>query len=297
MDVIVIMCIGVLAGKFLLPCNLNRWNQILQVVCTLFLIFSMGVLLGSRENFLEELSTLGIQSVIFFLLPSVGSVLLVYPLTRRFLENKKDWKGEKIDMVYLAIIALLGGIACGMTGLDENVIVSWITSNKDMILYLLMFLVGISIGFNRGIVSKIKEYHIKIFVIPLGIVVGSILGGIAGGLLTGMPLGESTAIASGLGWYSLSGVTIGNLAGAQAGSIAFLSNLLREIFSFFSIPWISKKLNYYTCIAPAGATSEDTTLPMMIRYTNEETVVLSVFNGVICSALVPFLISFCYNIF
>ena len=185
-------------------------------------------------------------------------------------------------MVYLAIIALLGGIACGMTGLDENVIVSWITSNKDMILYLLMFLVGISIGFNQGIVSKIKEYHI---------------GGIAGGLLTGMPLGESTAIASGLGWYSLSGVTIGNLAGAQAGSIAFLSNLLREIFSFFSIPWISKKLNYYTCIAPAGATSEDTTLPMMIRYTNEETVVLSVFNGVICSALVPFLISFCYNIF
>lgn len=95
MDVIVIMCIGVLAGKFLLPCNLNRWNQILQVVCTLFLIFSMGVLLGSRENFLEELSTLGIQSVIFFLLPSVGSVLLVYPLTRRFLANKKTGKGRK----------------------------------------------------------------------------------------------------------------------------------------------------------------------------------------------------------
>lgn len=57
--------------------------------------FSMGVLLGSRENFLEELSTLGIQSVIFFLLPSVGSVLLVYPLTRRFLENKKTGKGRK----------------------------------------------------------------------------------------------------------------------------------------------------------------------------------------------------------
>ena len=95
MDVIVIMCIGVLAGKFLLPRTLNRWNQILQVVCTLLLIFSMGVLLGSRENFLEELSTLGIQSVIFFLLPSVGSVLLVYPLTRRFLENKKTGKGRK----------------------------------------------------------------------------------------------------------------------------------------------------------------------------------------------------------
>lgn len=200
-------------------------------------------------------------------------------------------------MVYLAVIALLGGIACGMAGLDNVLLIEMITSNKDLILYILMFLVGISIGLNRGIVSKIKEYHIKIFVIPAGIIVGSLVGGIVSGLITGLPLNQSAATAAGMGWYSLSGVAIGNLAGAQAGSIAFLSNLLREIFSFFSIPWISKNLNYYTCIAPAGATSEDTTLPMMIRYTNGETVVLSVFNGVICSAAVPFLISFCFNFF
>ena len=200
-------------------------------------------------------------------------------------------------MVYFAVIALLGGIACGMAGLDNTPLIEMITSNKDLILYILMFLVGISIGLNRGIVSKIKEYHIKIFVIPAGIIVGSLAGGIVSGLITGLPLNQSAATAAGMGWYSLSGVAIGNLAGAQAGSIAFLSNLLREIFSFFSIPWISKNLNYYTCIAPAGATSEDTTLPMMIRCTNGETVVLSVFNGVICSAAVPFLISFCFNFF
>lgn len=198
-------------------------------------------------------------------------------------------------MVYLAVIALLGGIACGMAGLDNTLLIEMITSNKDLILYILMFLVGISIGLNRGIVSKIREYHIRIFVIPAGIIAGSLAGGIVSGLITGLPLNQSAATAAGMGWYSLSGVAIGNLAGAQAGSIAFLSNLLREIFSFFSIPWISKKLNYYTCIAPAGATSEDTTLPMMIRCTNGETVVLSVFNGVICSAAVPFLISFCFN--
>lgn len=200
-------------------------------------------------------------------------------------------------MVYLAVIALLGGIACGMAGLDNTLLIEMITSNKDLILYILMFLVGISIGLNRGIVSKIREYHIRIFVIPAGIIAGSLAGGIVSGLITGLPLNQSAATAAGMGWYSLSGVAIGNLAGAQAGSIAFLSNLLREIFSFFSIPWISKNLNYYTCIAPAGATSEDTTLPMMIRCTNGETVVLSVFNGVICSAAVPFLISFCFNFF
>ena len=79
MDVIVIMCIGVLAGKFLLPRNLNRWNQIFVHTC---LIFSMGFC-GSQENFLEELSIFGPECD-FLLLPSVGSVLLVYPLTRRF---------------------------------------------------------------------------------------------------------------------------------------------------------------------------------------------------------------------
>lgn len=200
-------------------------------------------------------------------------------------------------MVYLAAAALAGGILCGMEGLDETFPVRAITYGRDYILYILMFLVGISIGLRRGIIGKIKEYHVRIFVIPAGIIAGSLAGGIISGLITGLPMNQSTAVAAGMGWYSLTGAAIGNLAGAQAGSVAFLSNLLREIFSFFSIPFISKKLNYYTCIAPAGATSEDTTLPMMIRYTDEETVVLSVFNGVICSAAVPFLISFCYNFF
>ncbi len=199
-------------------------------------------------------------------------------------------------MVILAIAALLSGIACGVLGAD-HALLDLITENTDYILYLLMFSVGISVGMNHGIVNKVREYHVKIFVLPAGIIAGSLLGGVVCSFLIGMPMKESTAISCGLGWYSLSGVAIGNLAGAQAGSIAFMSNLMREIFSFFSIPFISKKLNYYTCIAPAGATSEDTTLPMMIRYTNEETVVLSVFNGIICSAAVPVLISFCYGVF
>lgn len=86
------------------------------------------------------------------------------------------------------------------------------------------------------------------------------------------------------------------LAGAELGSIAFLSNLMRELFSFFIIPFLAAHLGYYTCIAPAGATSEDTTLPVMLKYTNEETVVLSVLNGIICSFFVPILISVCLSV-
>ena len=99
-----------------------------------------------------------------------------------------------------------------------------------------------------------------------------------------------------VGWYSLAGATISQMGGAELGSIAFMSNLMREIFSFVLIPLLAVKLNYYTCIASAGATSEDTTLPVMLKYTNEETVVLSVFNGVICSFFVPLLIPFCFGL-
>lgn len=199
-------------------------------------------------------------------------------------------------MTLIAITALILGIICGAWGADNSLILK-ISEHKDLILYILMFSVGISIGMHRGFLKKIRQYHIKIFLIPLGTILGSLLGGVLCSLMTGCPLSSGTAAASGLGWYSLAGITLESLSGAQMGSTAFLSNLMREIFSFFSIPFLSKKLNGYACIAAAGATSEDTTLPMMIKYTDEETVVFSVINGVICSAFVPVLISLCYALF
>ncbi len=195
-------------------------------------------------------------------------------------------------MVLLTILSLLLGLACGFFEL-QNPVISMLGQNSDLILYVLMFSVGISIGMHKGIVQKIKEYHIRIFIIPIGIMIGSLLGGVICSLLFQLPLGHGTAIASGMGWYSLAGSAIGNIAGAQLGSIAFLSNLMREVFSFLLIPFLATHLNQYACIAPAGATSEDTTLPVILKYTNEETVVLSVLNGVICSFFVPILISFC----
>ena len=61
---------------------------ILQLLCTLGLIFSMGVMLGRKENFLAELTSMGLVSFLFFLIPTAFSVLLVYFLTKRFLKGK-----------------------------------------------------------------------------------------------------------------------------------------------------------------------------------------------------------------
>lgn len=128
-----------------------------------------------------------------------------------------------------------------------------------------MLSVGVSVGMRRGLLAIIRHYHVKILVIPAGIIAGS-----------------------------LAGAAVSRLAGPEIGSIAFLASLLRELFSFFLIPFLARGLNGWTAIAPAAATSEDTTLPMLIRYTNEETVVFAVVNGILCSAVVPVIIALCY---
>lgn len=198
-------------------------------------------------------------------------------------------------IVVITLFSLFAGLFYGLSEFDVSFIAA-IGNHTDLILYVLMFTVGISLGMQRGIVSKIRDYHFKIFIIPIGVIVGSFVGGILCSLLFDLPIGQGAAVASGMGWYSLAGAAISQMAGAELGSIAFISNLMREIFSFVLIPFLAVKLNYYACIAFAGATSEDTTLPMMLKYTNEETVMLSVFNGVICSVFVPLLIPFCFSL-
>ena len=95
MDVIIIMCAGILVSKIFFPIKWKRINELL-LICTLLLIFSMGVMLGSREDFLDTITTLGSQSILFFLIPSVFSVIAVYPLTKIFLNDKKG-KGKDED--------------------------------------------------------------------------------------------------------------------------------------------------------------------------------------------------------
>ncbi len=90
MDVILVMCIGILIGKRFRQTAVKKGNEKIQLVCTLLLIFSMGVLTGREENFFEELSSLGTVSFLFFLIPTVLSILFVYGLTKKFLEKTKE---------------------------------------------------------------------------------------------------------------------------------------------------------------------------------------------------------------
>jgi len=198
-------------------------------------------------------------------------------------------------MIILAIVSLVLGVALGQWLFSGNT-VELLETTADYALSLLMVSVGISVGANKLIFRKLRENNLKILLIPFAIVISSVMGGYITGLIFGMEPNVSMAIASGLGWYSLSGVMMTELAGAEIGTITFLANVFREILSFFIIPVIAKYLNHYAAIAPAGATSEDTTLPMIMKCTDEEVAIVSVINGVVCSIMVPFLVEITFHI-
>lgn len=95
MDIILVMCIGILVGRFLVPQGMKKFNERVSMCCTWLLIFAMGVMLGEREGFLEDLSMLGVRSFFFFLIPTVCSIILVYILSKHFIEKKQTVKTEK----------------------------------------------------------------------------------------------------------------------------------------------------------------------------------------------------------
>ena len=62
------------------PCCMNCFRNSfkliigkLQLICTALLIFSMGVSLGSRDDFFSDLSQLGLESLIFAVIPGIFS--------------------------------------------------------------------------------------------------------------------------------------------------------------------------------------------------------------------------------
>ena len=94
MDVLIVMCFGILAGRFLVPNRAKKENEFISLACTFLLILSMGATLRKDQNFMSNLSSLGLSSLLFFFIPTVLSILIVYVLTKKFME-KRDNSQEK----------------------------------------------------------------------------------------------------------------------------------------------------------------------------------------------------------
>ncbi|MBM7613962.1 lysine exporter LysO family protein [Alkaliphilus hydrothermalis] len=156
-------------------------------------------------------------------------------------------------------------------------------------LWLLLFFVGIDIGRQKDILEKIKKMGVKVLLVPMMIGVGSIVGTMLMGLIIKMPLKEAGAIGAGFGWYTLSAIELSKHS-AELGTLAFVTNVSREVIALVTIPLIAKYIGKVESIAPAGATAMDTTLPIISRATDGTVAIISFITGVALSTMVPILV-------
>ena len=84
------MCAGVIVGGWFFPQKYKKLNEKIQVVCTILLIFSMGVMLGRQDNLLEQIASIGLTSLLFAVIPILASIILVYFLTKRLMNKNKE---------------------------------------------------------------------------------------------------------------------------------------------------------------------------------------------------------------
>ena len=168
--------------------------------------------------------------------------------------------------------------------------------NSDVSYYALcclMFCVGISIGCDTSVLKSFKEVNPRLMMLPIMTILGTLAGCAAVSILLGhRQLTDCLAIGSGFGYYSLSCIFITQYRGAELGTIALLANISREILTLLCAPLLAKYFGRLAPISVGGATTMDTTLPIITRYTGESFIIVSIFHGFCVDFSVPFLVTF-----
>ena len=200
----------------------------------------------------------------------------------------------KNSLIILAFFAV--GVALGISEKLPDLMMK--TDFSMFALYGLMFLVGIGIGADRKSWLVMRKMNLKIFLVPLGVIVGTLAGtAIISLLLPELKLKEILAVGAGFGYYSLSSLLITEISGGELGVIALLSNIMREVFTLLATPLLVQYFGKLAGIGSAGATSMDTTLPVITRFSGKEWSIISVFSGIVLTLLVPVLVTFILKFF
>lgn len=152
------------------------------------------------------------------------------------------------------------------------------------------------IGAGKNIFSTVKKGGWRIIFIPLATTIGT-FGGVAliSLLLPNRSLFDCLSVGAGFAYYSLSSIIISEYKGVELGTVALLANIMREFAVLILAPWMVKYFGKLAPISAGGATTMDTTLPIITKYSGEDFVVIAIFHGMIIDFTVPLWVSFLVN--
>jgi len=167
-------------------------------------------------------------------------------------------------------------------------------SDSDLSYYALcalMFFVGLSVGSDTKTLKSFRSLNPRLMLLPLITIVGTLAGSaLVSLLLTQRSLTECLAVGSGFGYYSLSSIFITEYKGAELGTIALLSNIARELITLLAAPFIVRYFGKLALISSGGATTMDTTLPVILHYSGQNLLIVSIYHGFLVDFSVPWLV-------
>ena len=187
------------------------------------------------------------------------------------------------------------GVICGRAGVFPEEL-----SQNDgslVVLCALIFCVGVTIGGDTATLAKFRTLNPGLLLLPVASVAGMMGGCLVVSLvLGGHTLSDWLAVGSGMGYYSLSSVIITECRGAELGTVALLSNIVREMVTLLLAPLLVRFFGTLAPIAAAGATAMDTTLPIITRVCGARYVPVSVYCGMVTDFSVPFLVTLFFSL-
>jgi len=279
----------------------------LVIAAVFALLFFLGISVGTDPRIINNIASLGWQATAISGGAIAGSLLLAKLVAFFFHQQgtqepsepekqaalSKGWtytvkKIGKSQSFWILIIFVTGTIGAFHKIFPEK----WgDDAVATTVLYVMMVLVGISIGADPRSREILKKTRFHILLVPLLVVIGSLTGSLLVALLLrNMTIANGMAIGAGFGYYSLSAIFIGQISGSEMGVVALLANIIREVFTLMAAPILVRWFGKLAAIASGGATAMDTTLPVIVKATGKDYAIISIFSGIVLSILVPILV-------
>ena len=183
-------------------------------------------------------------------------------------------------------LIVVGFFLLGLLAGHSGTLPAWVTQCDISFVALcgLLLCVGIGIGMNPDMKSDIKSLSPRLALLPLVTILGSWLGAVVaflimsagdGVVLQHRALTDCLALDSGFAYYSLSSIFITEYRGAELGTITLLAKWAGPLAP----------------ISTGGATTMDTTLPIITKTIGQKYVALSIYHGFVTDFTVPFLVT------
>lgn len=202
-------------------------------------------------------------------------------------------KGSLIVVAFFVLGLFVGHSGC---------LPSWFMSSQTSFVALcaLLLFVGMGIGLNPNMMRDIRSLSPRLALLPLVTILGSWMGAVVAyvvmssdlcTLFQQRSLTSCLAIDSGFAYYSLSSIFITEFRGVELGTIALLANIIREMITLLFSPLLAKVFGPLAPITAGGATSMDTTLPIITHTIGDRYTALSIYHGFVVDFTVPFLVT------